>query len=99
MVERADVPTGSNRWRSNMPRSLPIAGLGLLLELLVLSGVAACGLRTSASHGTRGPGAPTTCIDIAAGAERPEFGCFNIAAARGLRFGEAAVYWHLYTFP
>ena len=46
-----------------------------------------------------GPRARTTCVDVPAGSSRPEFGCFNVATARGLRFSEPAVYWHLHTFP
>lgn len=40
-----------------------------------------------------------TCDDLAPGATRPEFGCFNIARVTGLRFRDSVVYWHLSTYP
>lgn len=39
------------------------------------------------------------CVDIPEGQKRPEFGCFNLAAEKGLRFAQQNVYWHLRTFP
>ena len=39
------------------------------------------------------------CVDVAPGARRPEFGCFNVGVATGLRFNQASVYWHLRAFP
>jgi quercetin dioxygenase-like cupin family protein len=38
------------------------------------------------------------CVDASPGEKRPEFGCFNIATVKELRFRETAVYWHLYAF-
>ena len=38
------------------------------------------------------------CVDVAAGAKRPEFGCFNVATVRDLQFSQTAVYWHLNVF-
>ncbi len=38
------------------------------------------------------------CVDVPPTETRPEFGCFNIGTARELKFGQAAVYWHLYAF-
>ena len=39
------------------------------------------------------------CVDVPPGKKRPEFGCFNIGVVTGLHFNQAAVYWHLRTFP
>src|SRR4051812_34681368 len=39
------------------------------------------------------------CVDVPAGGKRPEFGCFNVGVATGLRFSRAPVYWHLRAFP
>ena len=39
------------------------------------------------------------CVDVAPGEKRPEFGCFNIGAVKGLHFRQASIYWHLRTFP
>jgi quercetin dioxygenase-like cupin family protein len=33
------------------------------------------------------------------GEKRPEFGCFNVGVATGLRFSQRSVYWHLHAFP
>lgn len=41
----------------------------------------------------------STCDDVAPGAARPEFGCFNIARITGLRFPDSVVYWQLSTYP
>ena len=43
--------------------------------------------------------ARTTCVDMPPGRSRPPFGCFNVAFARGVRFNQPTVYWHLRTFP
>ena len=50
------------------------------------------------THTAASPMAPTTCIDVLPGSSRPPFGCFNVAIARGVRFNQPAVYWHLRTF-
>jgi quercetin dioxygenase-like cupin family protein len=39
------------------------------------------------------------CVDVPAGAKRPEFGCFNVGTATGLHFSDPSVYWHLRAFP
>jgi quercetin dioxygenase-like cupin family protein len=39
------------------------------------------------------------CVDVPAGEQRPEFGCFNVATVSGLHFGQTSVYWHLRAFP
>ncbi|HZF15110.1 MAG TPA: DUF5694 domain-containing protein [Steroidobacteraceae bacterium] len=39
------------------------------------------------------------CVDVPKGQPRPEFGCFNVATVRGLRFKTHEVYWHLRTYP
>jgi quercetin dioxygenase-like cupin family protein len=39
------------------------------------------------------------CVDVAPGAKRPEFGCFNVGTVTGLQFSQASVYWHLRAFP
>ena len=38
------------------------------------------------------------CVDLPAGAKRPEFGCFNVGTVTGLHFSQASVYWHLRAF-
>ncbi len=43
--------------------------------------------------------APHTCVVIAPGEVRPEFGCFRIGIANNLKLKRATIYWHLYTFP
>src|SRR5882672_10374591 len=35
------------------------------------------------------------CIDVPAGQQRPDYGCFNVATVPGLSFGASEVYWHL----
>lgn len=40
-----------------------------------------------------------TCDDVAPGAKRPPYGCFNIATVSGLHFPDSVVYWHLSVFP
>ena len=39
-----------------------------------------------------------TCVDVALGEKRPDFGCFNVASEEGLQFPERQVYWHIRTF-
>jgi quercetin dioxygenase-like cupin family protein len=39
------------------------------------------------------------CVDLPAGEQRPEFGCFNVGLATGLHFTQTSVYWHLREFP
>ena len=39
------------------------------------------------------------CVDVPAGEQRPEFGCFNVGLATGLHFTQTSVYWHLREFP
>ena len=39
------------------------------------------------------------CVDVPAGARRPEFGCFNVGVVTGLHFSQPSVYWHLRAFP
>jgi quercetin dioxygenase-like cupin family protein len=46
-----------------------------------------------------GAGAPHTCIVLAPGESRPEFGCFRIGIAKNLRFNNPSVFWHLQTYP
>jgi quercetin dioxygenase-like cupin family protein len=65
---------------------------------LLLSALAACSPQVHPPNAAAGPKARTTCVDVPTGAPRPEFGCFNVATARGLRFSEPAVYWHLLAF-
>ena len=38
------------------------------------------------------------CDDVVPGQKRPEFGCFNIATEKGLKFPQPSVYWHIRTF-
>lgn len=40
-----------------------------------------------------------TCVAVAAGEKRPDFGCFIVASARGLQFDQPEIFWHLRTFP
>lgn len=69
------------------------------IEWLMLSTLTACGPHMRGPGADSGSEAPTTCIDLPSGTSRPEFGCFNVAAARGLRFDSSSVYWHLRAFP
>jgi len=39
------------------------------------------------------------CVDVPAAEKRPEFGCFNVGTATGLKFPQASVFWHLRAFP
>ncbi len=41
----------------------------------------------------------TSCVEVPAGTKRPEFGCFLVAAAKGLQFSQPSIYWHVATFP
>jgi quercetin dioxygenase-like cupin family protein len=45
-----------------------------------------------------GAAAPHTCVVLAPGEIRPEFGCFRIGIARNLKFGDSSVFWHLQTY-
>jgi quercetin dioxygenase-like cupin family protein len=38
------------------------------------------------------------CDDVAQGAKRPDFGCFNVATEAGLQFQTPQAYWHIRTF-
>src|SRR5262249_49075827 len=42
---------------------------------------------------------PTRCVELAAGENRPEFGCFKVGVVRGLQFDESTIFWQLWTFP
>lgn len=42
---------------------------------------------------------PHTCVAVAPGATRPEFGCFRIGLSKNLTFRTPTVYWHVQTFP
>ncbi len=35
------------------------------------------------------------CVDVPAGEQRPDFGCFNVGTLRGLKFNLREVFWHL----
>lgn len=39
------------------------------------------------------------CEDAPPGEKRPDFGCFDVGTATGLRFDQPSVYWHLHAFP
>jgi quercetin dioxygenase-like cupin family protein len=71
----------------------------LLAGSVALSVTAACARQGQMQEVAAGPRPRTMCIDIPAGTARPEFGCFNIATSRGLRFKEPFVYWHLRVLP
>jgi quercetin dioxygenase-like cupin family protein len=47
------------------------------------------------------PGAatPHTCVVLAPGEVRPEFGCFRIGIAKNLKFSDPTVFWHLQKYP
>src|ERR1051325_6353326 len=40
-----------------------------------------------------------TCNPVSAEKQRPEFGCFIVASAKGLQFSPPVTYWHLSKFP
>ena len=42
--------------------------------------------------------APHTCVAVAPGEIRPEFGCFRIGIAKNLLFSGPPVFWHLRTY-
>lgn len=70
---------------------------GKLLRCLpILTVTSACGSQVQPPQAE--PVARTMCVDIPRGAPRPQFGCFNVATARGMRFSQSTVYWHLRTF-
>jgi quercetin dioxygenase-like cupin family protein len=71
----------------------------VLAGLIAISVTAACARQGQMQEAAAEPRPRTTCIDIPAGSARPEFGCFNIATLRGLRFKEPFVYWHLRVLP
>ena len=39
-----------------------------------------------------------SCDDVPPGEKRPDFGCFNVASEKGLKFAKQQVYWHVRTF-
>src|SRR6187401_1189538 len=41
----------------------------------------------------------TSCVDLKPGEKRPEYGCWNIGALRGLVVDQPLVYWRLQKFP
>jgi quercetin dioxygenase-like cupin family protein len=41
----------------------------------------------------------TQCVDVRPGEQRPEYGCWVVAAAHDLTFAEPTIYWHLRKFP
>ena len=38
------------------------------------------------------------CEDVPPGEKRPDFGCFNVATEKGLKFETKQAYWHIRTF-
>jgi len=40
-----------------------------------------------------------TCNPVSDDKQRPEFGCFIVASAKGLQFSPPVTYWHLSRFP
>ena len=68
----------------------------LLRFVLLLTGISGCGSQRLTPHPA--PMVRTTCVDVAVGTPRPQFGCFNVAVARSVRFSQPSVYWHLRTF-
>jgi hypothetical protein len=88
----------SRRCAQRVIRSKTISTCSIRIALLLLFGehsaVAADELvqMTSAA-------APHTCVAVAPGEMRPEFGCFRIGIAKNLKFSDPLVYWHLQTYP
>src|ERR1043165_1545096 len=40
-----------------------------------------------------------TCTPVSDDNQRPEFGCFIVASAKGMQFTPPVTYWHLSKFP
>ena len=76
-------------------RSIVVSMAFLWIVTIHTSGVDTLEAQTAVEHEHITDGA---CVDIPAGEKRPEFGCFNVAAAGPLQFKDARVYWHLRTF-
>src|SRR5205823_6571550 len=74
--------------------------LGILAWLLVVQTTFSVGkLHSQEMAGARHEHLTgVSCDDVTAGQERPEFGCFNIATEKGLRFQQPQVYWHIRRF-
>ena len=76
--------------------SIIIAAGVFVLPLLTLEvGTAANQEAPAAAHAHL---SEVACVDIPAGAKRPEYGCFNVGTVTGLQFRQPAVYWHLRTY-
>lgn len=70
--------------------------------LSLVSGMAlfsALGSHSLAIAEPTGTDAPHTCVAVAPGDIRSEFGCFRIGMVENLKFSRSTVYWHLYSFP
>jgi quercetin dioxygenase-like cupin family protein len=87
----------SNSGVPGAPKSKGILTLGVGIVLLLLRGNPTVAGEGSA-HVTSGAAAHT-CVVIATGETRPEFGCFRIGIAKNLKFSTPTVYWHLQTYP
>ena len=80
-----------------MPKNLITVAIAVVLSLTLPIETAAQRPQTpvTAAHDHL---TEVACVDVAAGEQRPEFGCFNVATITGLHFTQTSVYWHLRTF-
>ncbi|MFL6548504.1 MAG: cupin domain-containing protein [Povalibacter sp.] len=69
-----------------------IVGLIVFVSSLIILPI---GVRAATEHDHL---TEVACVDVPPGEKRPEFGCFNVATVKDLKFSQTAVYWHLYTF-
>jgi len=69
-----------------------IVGLIVFVSSLIILPI---GVRAASEHDHL---TEVACVDVPPGEKRPEFGCFNVATVKDLKFSQTAVYWHLYTF-
>jgi quercetin dioxygenase-like cupin family protein len=81
-----------------MIQSKAISTFGFGMGLLLLLGKPPLVAAESAGHMSNAA-APHTCVVVAPGETRPEFGCFRIGMAKNLEFSSPTVFWHLQTFP
>jgi hypothetical protein len=70
--------------------------LSLVSGMALFSPLGSHSLAIAESTGTD---APHTCVVVAPGNIRSEFGCFRIGVVKNLKFNRSTVYWHLYSFP
>src|SRR5260370_12739430 len=90
--------------RSKVPNALKMTTmeeLGAAFLVFLAFGLISCpnSLHAQATAVYAHDHMPTRCVDVAAGENRPDVGCFKAGTARGLQVSESKIFWQLWTFP